>query len=170
MWFGEVSEAMPHTIHNRAKILIVEDEADIQQVLCIYLEYSGFEVRGASNGQEAMRLIPEFCPQLIVLDLMMQPVNGWEVLNWLQVNHITPHLPVLVLTALVQLADKIHGFEQGAVEYLTKPTQPSVLVERIRSILAMSEEQQRSLREKSMQQWRAIMERLNAPPTDEFVY
>jgi DNA-binding response OmpR family regulator len=100
----------------------------------------------------------------------MQPVNGWEVLNWLRVNSITPPLPVLVLTALTHVTQQVQGFEQGAVEYVTKPTQPSMLVARIREILSLSVEQQTLLRRKRMDEQRRVMEQIYAPQPDEFVY
>src|SRR5580700_6383957 len=109
----------------KSKILVVEDDTAIRQVLCIYLRYAGYEVETATNGQDAICIIPEFCPQLIVLDLMMQPVDGWEVLEWLRTNQESSPIPVLVLTARTHLTEQVHGFEAGAVEYVTKPTQPS---------------------------------------------
>jgi DNA-binding response OmpR family regulator len=157
---------------NKAKILIVEDEAYIQQVLCVYLTYCGFEVCSASNGQEAMRIIPEFCPHLIVLDLMMQPVDGWEVLRWLrgETAGASSSIPVLVLTARTQLTDQARGYEAGAVEYMTKPTQPSLLVERIRAILSMDPEQRATRQRQHYTQKRKTLERLNASQSDEFVF
>jgi DNA-binding response OmpR family regulator len=159
----------------KAKILVVEDEEYIQQVLCVYLKYSGFEVCSASNGQEAMHIIPEFCPHLIVLDLMMQPVDGWEVLHWLHKNRptdeaLTSIIPVLVLTARTQLSDQALGYEAGAIEYMTKPTQPSVVVEHIRAIPSMNPEQRARYQRLRTDQQRKTLERLNAPQSDEFVY
>jgi DNA-binding response OmpR family regulator len=151
------------------RILVVEDDADIQHVLCVYLKHSGFEVRGASDGQEAIAAIPGFCPHLIVLDLMMRPVDGWEVLHWLRSRRqVAP--PVLVLTALTQLEDQVHGFEAGAVEYLTKPTQPRVIVERIRKILALSNEQRALLQHQLQEQQRKTLDLISAPQPDEFIY
>lgn len=155
---------------SKARILVVEDEADILQVLCIYLQYSGFEVRGVRSGQEAIQMVPEFCPHLIVLDLMMQPISGWEVLDWLHSNHITPPLPVLVITALNHLNEQVRGFEEGAIEYLTKPTQPGLIVEHIRTILSLTPEQRMMLRHQHMDEKRRVLERLNAPQPDEFTY
>ena len=160
---------------SKAKILVVEDEVYIQQVLCVYLKYSGFEVCSAANGQEAIQIIPEFRPHLIVLDLMMQPVDGWEVLHWLRKKHPVDEapfsmVPVLVLTARTQLVDQALGYEAGAVEYMTKPTQPSVLVERIQAILSMNPEQRATLQRMHTDQQRKILERLNAPQGDDFVY
>lgn len=153
-----------------ARILVVEDDADIQHVLCIYLKYSGFIVRGASDGQEAIAVIPEFVPQLIVLDLMMRPVDGWEVLHWLRARRSIPAPPVLILTALGQLEEQLHGFEEGAVEYLTKPTQPGVIVEHIRRILALSTEQQIRLQHEREARQREMVELISAPQPDEFIY
>ncbi|MEO8973457.1 MAG: response regulator [Ktedonobacteraceae bacterium] len=155
---------------SKLRILVVEDEIDILQVLCLYLQYSGFEVSGVSNGQEAIQKIPEFRPQLIVLDLMMQPVSGWDVLDWLHANHITPPLPVLVMTALNHLKEQVRGFEEGAIEYITKPMQPGMIVERIRAILALSPEQRLMLQHQHMVEKRRVLERLNAPQPDEFTY
>lgn len=152
------------------RILVVEDDADIQHVLCVYLKHSGFDVRGASDGQEAIAAIPEFCPQLIVLDLMMRPVDGWEVLHWLKARQQFTPPPVLVLTALSQLEDQVHGFEAGAVEYLTKPTQPRVIVERIRKILALSHEQRTLLQRQRQDQQRKTLDLISAPQPDEFTY
>ena len=155
---------------NKSKILVVEDDAAILQVLCVFLEFAEFEVLGISNGEEAIHVIPEFCPHLIVLDLMMQPVSGFEVLDWLRANRKSPPLPVLVLTALTQLTEQVHGFEEGAVEYMTKPAQPSTLVERIRSILSLSVEERILLRYKRLNEQRRVVERVYAPQPDEFVY
>jgi len=159
-----------YNTENKSKILVVEDDAAILQVLCVFLEFAEFEVLGISNGEEAIHVIPEFRPHLIVLDLMMQPVSGFEVLDWLRANRVTPPLPVLVLTALTQLTEQVHGFEEGAVEYMTKPAQPSALVERIRSILSLSVEERNLLRQKRMDEQRKVVERVYAPQPDEFVY
>ena len=159
-----------YNTENKSKILVVEDDAAILQVLCVFLEFAEFEVLGISNGEEAIHVIPEFRPHLIVLDLMMQPVSGFEVLDWLRANRVTPPLPVLVLTALTQLTEQVHGFEEGAVEYMTKPAQPSTLVERIRSILSLSVEERNLLRQKRMDEQRKVVERVYAPQPDEFVY
>lgn len=151
------------------RILVVEDDANIQHVLCIYLKHSGFVVCGASDGQAAIEAIPEFQPHLIVLDLMMRPVDGWEVLHWLRARRQAAP-PVLVLTALTQLEDQVHGFEAGAVEYLTKPTQPRVIVEHIRRILSLSNEQRTRLQRERQEQQRKTLDLISAPQPDEFTY
>jgi DNA-binding response OmpR family regulator len=152
----------------RARILVVEDDVDIRRVLCLYLNYSGFDVREAADGREAICLIPEYCPSLIVLDIMMQPVDGWEVLHWLRARRMHPPLPVLVLTARYQLDEQLQGFEEGAIEYLTKPSQPGIIVERIRTILGLSEEQRMMLQRKRLDEHRNTLERIIAQP-DKFM-
>lgn len=154
----------------KRRILVVEDEMAIQQVLCFFLKHHNFEVMAASNGQEAMQIIPEFQPNLIVLDLVMQPGSGWDVLHWLRANRLLPHIPVLVVSALVQLREQMQVFEEGAIEYLTKPTQPSVIVERVRALLALSTEQRAMLQHKRMDEQRKTLKRLHSPQPDEFVY
>jgi DNA-binding response OmpR family regulator len=166
---GDIGVSMQHS-ENKPKILVVEDDADIQKVLCVFLEYADFAVCSVMDGQEAIRVIPEFSPDLIVLDLLMQPISGWEVLDWLRNNHCMPVPPVLVLSALTHLTDQVRGFEEGALEYLTKPTQPSKIVESICSLLALSAEQRALLRDRRMDEQRRMVERLNAPQQDEFIY
>ncbi|WP_161981964.1 response regulator transcription factor [Dictyobacter alpinus] len=152
------------------RILVVEDEMSIRQVLCFFLKHQGFEVMAASNGLDAIRIIPDFQPHLIVLDLIMQPGSGWDVLHWLRANRLLPHIPVLVMSALVQLQEQMHGFEEGALEYLTKPTQPSVIVERVRALLALSTEQRTMLQHKRMDEQRKTLKRLSSFEIDEFAY
>ncbi len=175
-----------HSSGKQPKILVVEDDFDIRQILSVFLEHAGFEVRTASEGQEAIRIIPEFRPHLIVLDLMIQPISGWDVLRWLQANQqASPveseaetqtaeaplhSIPVIVLTALTDVAQQVDAFEAGAVEYMTKPTQPTKIVERIYTILSLSEEQRTMLRRKRIDELRAVLERIYAPQPDEFFY
>lgn len=154
----------------KSRVLVIEDEAAIQQVLCFFLKHDGFEVLGASSGQEAIRLIPDFNPHLIVLDLMMRPVSGWDVLHWLRASHLTPQIPVLVVSALVHLKEQMHGFEEGAIEYITKPTQPGFIVERVRMLLSLSTEQRTMLHHKRMDEQRKMLERLYTMHSDECVY
>lgn len=159
-----------YEIPKKNKILIVEDEVAIQQVLSFFLKHNGFETLAVSDGQEAIRVIPEFEPHLILLDLIMRPVSGWEVLHWLRANGLVPPLPVLVMSALVNLREQMQGFEEGAIEYITKPTQPSIIVERVRTILSLNTEQRLLLQHKRMDEKRKVLERIHAAQTDEFVY
>ncbi len=154
----------------KKRVLIIEDEHTIQQVMCFFFRHHNFDVLGVSGGQEAIQAIPEFKPQLIILDLVMRPVSGWDVLEWLHVHHLTTQIPVLVVSALVNLAEQVHSFEKGAVEYITKPTQPSVIVERVRILLEMSVEQRTLLQHKRMDEHRRVLSRLYANQPDDFIY
>lgn len=157
-------------ITQKKRIMVIEDEAMIQQVLCICLKHRDFDVLGVSSGQEAMRVIPEFNPHLIILDLLMHPISGWDVLHWLRANQFTPDIPVLVVSALVHLTEQMQGFEEGAIEYIPKPTQPSIIVERVRALLSMTDRQRRKLQHKRMNEQRKTLARLSAAQLDEFVY
>lgn len=152
----------------QARILVVEDDFDIRQVLCLYLRYSGYDVREAIDGQEAIGLIPEYSPDLIVLDIMMQPVDGWEVLHWLRARRMNS-LPVLLLTALYDPAEQLQGFEEGAIEYLTKPSQTSIIVERIHTILGLSVEQRMMLQRRRIDEQRNTLDLITTQP-DEFMH
>ena len=155
----------------RTKILVVEDEKSIQQVLCFFLHHSGFEVLGASNGQEAMQAVLEFAPHLILLELLMRPISGWDILNWLRLNFAPPP-PVIVLST-ANLKEQMHGFEEGAIDYIIKPTQPSTIVERVRAVLAMSAEQRDMLLLTRLSEQRETLARLYpAHPAhkEEFAY
>lgn len=154
----------------KAKILVVEDEIAIQQVLCFFLQHHSFEVLGVSGGQEAIGVIPEFHPHLILLDLVMRPVSGWDVLQWLRANHLLPDLPVLVLSALVHLKEQMRGFEEGAIEYITKPTRPSIIVERVRAILDLTSEQRKMLQHKRRDEQYKLVERIYAAQLDQDKY
>lgn len=154
----------------KKRILIVEDEPMIRQVLCILLKHRDFDVLGVSSGQEAMLAIPEFNPHLIILDLLMHPISGWDVLHWLRTNHLTPHIPVLVASALVHLTEQMHGFEEGAIEYVPKPTQPSIIVERVQALLSMNAKQRSVLHRRRIDEQRKTLARLSAAQSDEFAY
>lgn len=149
-----------HKTISRPRILVVEDDRSIQQVLCFFLKQSGFDALGVSEGKEAIRVIPEFVPDLIILDLIMRPVSGWDVLHWLQDEPMETQIPVLILSGRVHLAEQLHGFEEGAIEYLTKPTQPSIIVERVRAILALNAEQRLVLQHRGVDERRKILEEL----------
>jgi DNA-binding response OmpR family regulator len=151
-----------------SKILLIEDEAAIRQVLRFFLKHNGYEVLDVPDGSEAIRAIPDFNPDLIILDLVMRPVSGWEVLQWLRSKRLTPQIPVLVVSALTQLKSQVQGFEEGAIEYITKPTQPSLIVERVRAILALNQQQRAMLQHARMDEQRKTFERVYATQPDEF--
>jgi DNA-binding response OmpR family regulator len=113
-------------------ILIADDDPSIRELARMYLEKDGYEVVTAVNGRQALDKIKETSPALLVLDLMMPEMDGWEVTRRLRA---TGDLPILILTARDDDIDKIVGLEMGADDYLTKPFNPRELVARIRAIL-----------------------------------
>lgn len=113
-------------------ILVVDDEANIRDLARLYLEKDGYRVVTAVDGQQALDLIRQEPPALIVLDLMLPQMDGWEVCRRVRAES---NLPILMLTARTDDIDKIVGLEMGADDYLTKPFNPRELVARVRAIL-----------------------------------
>lgn len=161
---------MCSSVVQKRKILVVEDEIAVQQVLSFFLKHRDFETLAAFDGCEAIRLIPVFKPDLIILDLVMYPTSGWDVLRWLHTNHLTSFFPVLVVSALIHLSDQVRALEAGAIEYVTKPAQPSIIVERVHTLLALATEQRVQLRCEHINEQRRILSRINSVQSDEFVY
>jgi DNA-binding response OmpR family regulator len=114
------------------RILVVDDEARLVSLVRGYLEGEGYEVASAGDGRAALILTRQFSPDLIVLDLMMPEMDGWEFLRLLRRES---NAPVIMLTARVEEADRIAGLEMGADDYLTKPFSPRELVARVRAVL-----------------------------------
>ncbi len=121
-------------------ILVVDDEANIRDLARMYLEQEGYQVMTANDGRQALNAVEQLSPALMVLDLMLPEVDGWEVCRQVRAKS---NLPILMLTARTDDIDKIVGLELGADDYLTKPFNPRELVARVRAILrrAISAEQ-----------------------------
>lgn len=153
----------------KPRILVVEDQADIRQVVSFFLKQAGFEVMAVMGGQEAIDVLPTYLPHLIILDILMQPVSGWEVLEWVRTKHTDPGVPVLILTALVQFTDQMQGLERGAVDYITKPMQPRRLVEKVQFLLAQSDEQRMQYRRLGMSERQQVLDRLAAAQADDYL-
>jgi sigma-B regulation protein RsbU (phosphoserine phosphatase) len=118
-----------------SRILVVDDEIDISTVLSVTLRRAGFDVQTASDGIEAIEAIRAEPPDLVILDVMMPRSDGLETLKRIREHGPTTHLPVIMLSAKTQLADKIRGFERGADDYVAKPFEPSEMVVRVQSLL-----------------------------------
>jgi DNA-binding response OmpR family regulator len=115
-----------------ATILVVDDEISIQELVKLYLEKEGFRVESAGSGKEALQLLDAIKPSLVVLDIMLPDMSGFDVCRELRQR---ADVPVLMLTARKDDIDKILGLEMGADDYLTKPFNPRELVARIRAVL-----------------------------------
>lgn len=114
------------------RILVVDDEANIRDLARLYLEQEGFAVDVAADGQQALDAVQSAAPDLMVLDLMLPGIDGWEICRRVRAQS---DLPILMLTARDTDIDKIVGLEMGADDYLTKPFNPRELVARVRAIL-----------------------------------
>ena len=119
------NESMP-------KILVVDDEPNIIELAKLYLEREGYQVEGVANGNDALSRQSAVNPDIIVLDLMLPDIDGFEVCRQIRAKS---DVPILMLTARKEDVDKIVGLELGADDYLTKPFNPRELVARVRAIL-----------------------------------
>lgn len=118
-----------------ARILVVEDERDIAALIAYHLTKDGYRVRTAEAGHEALEAVRAERPDLVVLDLMLPGFSGYEVLTEMKRRPELSEVPVIVLTARREEADRIKGFELGADDYLTKPFSPRELVLRVSAVL-----------------------------------
>ena len=120
------------------QVLLVEDEPAQREILTYNLEAEGFAVRVAENGEEAMLLIAEMLPDLVILDWMMPLMSGIEVCRQIKTNSDTRHIPVIMLSARSEEVDAVRGLETGADDYVTKPYSVSELMARARAQLRRS--------------------------------
>ncbi len=118
------------------KILVVDDEKKIVDIVKAYLEKEGYQVIFAYDGKTALEIAKNQSPDLIVLDLMLPEISGWDVCRALRK---TSEVPIIMLTAREEVSDKIVGLELGADDYVTKPFSASELVSRIRAVLRRTE-------------------------------
>ena len=118
-----------------ARVLVVDDDLTIAEVVGDYLRDAGLETRHAADGQSALSLAREWPPNLVVLDLMLPGIDGLEVCRRLRAAQRQQPLPVIMLTALGDEADRVQGLEAGADDYVTKPFSPRELALRVQAVL-----------------------------------
>lgn len=121
------------------KILTCDDEKHIVRLIQVNLERQGYEVITAFNGAECLEKVKEDRPDLIVLDVMMPEMTGFEVLDILKKDPETENIPVIMLTARAQDADVLRGWQSGVECYLTKPFNPMELIAFVKRIFSMEE-------------------------------
>jgi len=117
------------------KILVIDDEKDIVELISYNLEKEGFSVLKAYDGEVALRTVKAQNPDLIILDLMLPEISGLDVCKAVRNNYATANLPIIMLTAKAQEVDKIIGLEMGADDYITKPFSIKELIARVRAML-----------------------------------
>ena len=123
---------------SKGRILVVDDEIYIVHILDFSLGMEGYEVLTALDGEQALERLKSDKPDLIVLDIMMPKVDGYEVCRTIKTNAETQHIPVILLSAKGRNVDQKMGFDVGADDYITKPFSPRKLVERINALLGQS--------------------------------
>ena len=117
---------------SKLKILLVDDDPNIRQLVNLYLEKEGFEVAMADRGDEALKLFRESPPNLILLDVMLPGMDGWQVCREVRK---TSNIPIIMLTAKDETFDKVLGLELGADDYISKPFDMKELVARIKAVI-----------------------------------
>lgn len=124
-------------------ILVVDDEPGIVEIVQVNLEVEGYHVITAPDGVAALEAVRTGQPDLVILDVMMPRMSGWEVLRHIESDLNTAGLPVVMLTVKASDLDVVRGLEQGAVEYITKPFSPVDLVQRVQFILEQTDQRGR---------------------------
>ena len=125
----------------KLRILVAEDETNLRDVLCLQLKHAGYDVIEAADGEQALELGIRNLPDLILLDVMMPKLTGFEVCEKLRASFATRHIPIIILTAKAELTDKVSGLEGGANDYVTKPWAKKELLMRIKNALDWSRQQ-----------------------------
>jgi len=119
-----------------ARIVIAEDEPDIRELVAFTLRFAGHEVTAAANGEEAFQLASQIVPDIIIMDVRMPRMTGYDACRAMKADRILKDIPVVFLSAKGQDSEIQAGLDVGAEEYLLKPFAPDQLVERVKAILA----------------------------------
>jgi DNA-binding response OmpR family regulator len=117
------------------KALIVEDDPDARKVLSLILKLDGYQIHSVSGGQEAIDVLLSLTPDLILLDVMMPKMDGYQVCQWVRSNPATKRVPVVMLSGRADPESVARGLEVGADEYLTKPITPGNLTAQLKMVL-----------------------------------
>ncbi len=125
----------------KLRILVAEDETNLREVLCLQLKHANYDVIESTDGEQALELAIRNLPDLILLDVMMPKLTGFEVCERLRASFATRHIPIIILTAKAELSDKVTGLEGGANDYVTKPWAKKELLMRIKNALDWSRQQ-----------------------------
>jgi DNA-binding response OmpR family regulator len=147
-WEGHAVTVEHSGMGDKGTILVVEDEESIAELIRLYLERDGFRVVWRSDGRSGLASVSADRPRLVVLDLMLPGMDGFEVTRALRDNG--GHIPIIVVTAREEEADRVLGLELGADDYVTKPFSPRELVARVKAVLRRSEPEPEEAQEAAM--------------------
>jgi len=125
----------------RQLVLVVEDDPDLGDAIVTFLKEEGLDAKLARDGDQAMRLLDQLHPSAMILDLMMPRRDGFSVLRELRADGRIGNLPVIVVTAIFGLSERLYATELGAADYVTKPFELDELLERVRNVLASRTEE-----------------------------
>ncbi len=131
----------PRPVSGSPRVLVVDDEPPIREILKFQLENAGYSVACAGDGQEGLELVAESPPDLVILDLMIPRMDGYEVCRRIKSEFDTRHIPVIMLTARGELDEKLKGLENGANDYVVKPFSMPELLMRVKNVLQWSQTQ-----------------------------
>ena len=120
------------------KVLVVDDDADTTELTALVLAAAGYTVLQAHSGRECLEKVYTFLPDLILLDIHMEDMGGWETLRILRMDEATRELPVAMFTVRGEIRDKVQGLQDGATDFITKPFVNDELVERVEQIFSVS--------------------------------
>ena len=121
---------------NNYKIVYIEDDSEMIDLVSLILNRQGYQVSGSNGGREGLDLVKRNSPDLILLDLMMPDIDGWDVYQQLRSNEETRNIPVIVITAKAQMIDRVLGLHIAKVDdYISKPFRPVELIESVNRIL-----------------------------------
>ena len=136
------SHPLEAMVNKQAKRLAyIEDEEEMIDLVRLILGHRGYKVLGANGGQEGLELVRKELPDMILLDLMMPDLDGWDVYHQIKSDNLTRDIPVIVITAKAQDIDKILGLQVAKVQdYISKPFKPQELVDRIEQFFTMQQE------------------------------
>ena len=115
------------------KILVVDDDRNLRKIIATNLELAGYEVTAAANGTEAMQILESLQPDLVLLDVMMPSMDGYETTRRIRKHQVNSNVPIILLTAKGEVEDKLTGFDAGADDYITKPFGPQEMLARVRA-------------------------------------
>jgi len=145
-------------VKKKSKILIVEDAVDTVELLKKRFRSEGYDTEEAYDGEEGLRKVTEYNPDVIILDIMMPKIDGYEVCRRIKSDENTKFIPVLILTAKGEVADKVKGLDIGADDYLSKPFDYKELSARVRSLLSMTAERKKLVEEEKSEALEKMMD------------